>query len=71
MELEAKQVPADYTVILNEQNRRDREDEARPVGQLRKADDAIEIVTDDLTLDQVVAKIVEIVLHRKKSLEAN
>jgi len=28
---------------------------------LRKADDAIEIVTDDLTIEEVVAKLVRIV----------
>jgi len=37
---------------------RDREDRGRAVAPLRAADDAITIVTDTLTLDEVVAKIV-------------
>jgi cytidylate kinase len=37
---------------------RDREDRGRAVAPLRAADDAITIVTDALTLDEVVAKIV-------------
>jgi len=37
---------------------RDREDRGRVVAPLRAADDAITIVTDALTLDEVVAKIV-------------
>ena len=36
---------------------RDRKDSTRPLSPLRKADDAIEIFTDDLTAEQVIAKI--------------
>ncbi len=36
---------------------RDRKDSTRTVSPLRKADDAIEIFTDDLTAEQVIAKI--------------
>ncbi len=38
---------------------RDRKDSIRAVSPLRKADDAIEIVTDDLTAQQVIDKISE------------
>lgn len=37
---------------------RDRQDSTRSVAPLRRADDAIELVTDGLTIEQVVAKIV-------------
>ncbi len=36
---------------------RDRKDSTRTVSPLRKADDAIELFTDDLTAEQVIAKI--------------
>ncbi|MEQ1904015.1 MAG: (d)CMP kinase [Pirellulaceae bacterium] len=61
LELEAKNIPADYSWILHEQNIRDRGDQERPVGRLRKAEDAIEVFTDDLSLREVVAKLKEIV----------
>jgi CMP/dCMP kinase len=61
LELEAKNIPADFSWILHEQNVRDRRDQERPVGRLQKAEDAIEVYTDDLSLLQVVAKLKEIV----------
>ena len=36
---------------------RDRKDSTRAVSPLKKADDAIEVVTDDLSADQVIAKL--------------
>jgi len=38
---------------------RDETDSSRAIAPLKKADDAIKIVTDNLTIEQVVAKIVE------------
>jgi pantoate ligase/cytidylate kinase len=43
---------------------RDRQDSTRRVAPLRKAVDAIELVTDGLTIDQVVAKIVSLYQQR-------
>src|SRR4051812_47204972 len=40
--------------VLVQRGERDRRDEARPVGRLLKAEDAIEVLTDGLTLEQVV-----------------
>jgi cytidylate kinase len=43
--------------VLAAQERRDREDATRAVGPLVPARDAIEVCTDGITLDQVVAKL--------------
>jgi cytidylate kinase len=48
----------EHAQILAAMIDRDREDRGRAVAPLRAADDAITIVTDALTLDEVVAKIV-------------
>ena len=47
--------------VLADQDERDERDAARPVGALRKAPDAIEVLTDHLTLDAVVDRLEEIV----------
>ncbi|MEZ6093059.1 MAG: (d)CMP kinase [Pirellulaceae bacterium] len=57
IEMERQGVPADYPIILSEQSRRDEQDRTRAFGCLRKADDAIEIDTDDMTLDEVVERL--------------
>ena len=44
---------------------RDRKDSTRAVSPLKKADDAIEVVTDDLSADQVIAKLSD--LYRQLS----
>ena len=43
------------------QDRRDAQDAARPVGALRPADDAIELLTDGMTPDQVIDRVIEII----------
>lgn len=48
---------------------RDLKDSTRPISPLRKAGDAIEIVTDDLTIDEVVAKIVS--LYQQRVVQMN
>ena len=39
---------------------RDEQDSNRAIAPLKKADDAIELITDDLTIDEVIEKIVEL-----------
>ena len=56
-QLAEKGIAATFEELLAEQEERDRRDQSRPVGPLRKPDDAIEVVTDDLTIDQVVDKL--------------
>lgn len=46
---------------------RDQKDSSRKISPLRKADDAIELVTDDLTIDAVVDKIIGLYRDRLSS----
>jgi cytidylate kinase len=53
-----------YDQVLAELSRRDREDAARPMGQLRKARDAQEVETDDLELSAVIDRLAALVNER-------
>lgn len=50
-----------FEQVLAEQNERDRSDRERDVGPLRPAADAIEVITDGMTPDQVVDRLEAIV----------
>jgi pantoate ligase/cytidylate kinase len=50
---------------------RDRKDSTRDVSPLRKAEDAIELVTDQLSIDQVTAKIVNLYYQRLAALSSS
>lgn len=63
-ELAEKQIDVSFEEILEMQERRDAGDAARPVGALKKADDAIEVCTDGLTFDEVVEQLKQIVAER-------
>jgi len=63
-DLQQRGEPATLEQILADQQRRDREDAARPVGRLLRADDAIEVLTDGLTEDMVVDRLEELVRGR-------
>jgi cytidylate kinase len=52
--------------VLAQQDERDRRDATRPVGALVKADDAVEVCTDGLTLEEVVERIERIVARRSR-----
>lgn len=60
-EFEQRGETVDYDEILRQINRRDASDMAREVGPLREPHDAIRVVTDGMTVDQVVARLVKIV----------
>ena len=51
--------------ILHEQNVRDQRDSSRAVAPLKKAADAVEIVSDGMTREKVVAQIVQLVQGRQ------
>ncbi len=68
-ELEAKQIEATFEDILEMQEQRDATDAVRPVGALRKADDAIEVCTDGLSFDEVVELLKDIVKRRLGTLQ--
>jgi CMP/dCMP kinase len=53
-----------FEEVLAHQRLRDQRDLSRAVGALRKADDAIEVSTDGLTPDEVVARLEKIVRDR-------
>ncbi|MDY0167017.1 MAG: (d)CMP kinase [Thermoguttaceae bacterium] len=57
---------ASFEDVLAQQQRRDREDAARPVGALRKAPDAVEVSTDGMAFDAVVDCLVELVNGKKR-----
>jgi cytidylate kinase len=57
------EVSAAPEVILGEIIKRDELDSSRAISPLRQAEDAILIDASDMTVDQVVQKILEIVGH--------
>ncbi len=63
-ELADKQINVSYEEILEMQERRDAGDAARPVGALKRADDAIEVCTNGLSFDEVVEQLRQIVAER-------
>jgi cytidylate kinase len=63
-ERQAKGETVSLEQVLEEQNRRDREDESRQVGRLVPADDAIVVVTDQLELDEVVDELERLLRQR-------
>jgi CMP/dCMP kinase len=60
----ADQTGEDETVVLASQRERDERDESREHSALRPADDAVEIDTTGLSLDEVVAEVVELARRR-------
>jgi cytidylate kinase len=55
-----------FEELLRQQNRRDEQDRARPVGRLVKADDAVELITDGLSPEQVLDQLEALVRARQK-----
>ena len=58
-----------FEEVLSAQNQRDLEDSARPVGALRAAEDAVLVESDQLTPEQVVFQILEIVQRSMSQIE--
>lgn len=59
-----------FEEVLSQQDERDRRDETRPVGRLMKANDALEVVTDNLSLEQVVERLERIVRQKAVTIDA-
>ena len=53
--------------VLAQQNARDLQDTQRPVGALIQADDAVKFLTDGMSREQVVDRLVEIVSQRRSA----
>ena len=51
--------------VLAQQVQRDQRDSSRAVGPLVRAQDAVEVVTDGMSIDEVVERLVEIVEKRR------
>ena len=64
LDLQQQGETATLDQILADQHRRDAEDAAREVGPLRRADDAIEVLTDGLMQEQVVSRLEAIIQAR-------
>ena len=58
----------DYDAVLTDVQRRDHLDSTRAVSPLRPADDAIIVDTSDMTEDEVVAHLVQVVEERARAL---
>lgn len=65
-ELKEKGMEVSYDELLRQIKERDENDSTRAVAPLVKAPDAVEIDTSNLTIDEVVEKILEIVKERCK-----
>lgn len=63
-ELQQKGIEITLEEIQREQEERDHRDRSRPVGPLAKADDAVEIKTDGMSIDEVVEVILESIRSR-------
>ena len=61
----ADELGGDYEVVLRDQLLRDQQDESREHSPLRRADGAVEVVTSDLTIDQVVDRIAGLARERQ------
>lgn len=57
-------IESDLAAIQEEIAQRDEQDMNREISPLRKADDAIEIDTSDMTLEEVVAHVMSLVIER-------
>jgi cytidylate kinase len=60
----ARETGQNPVAVLAAQRERDERDRARRHGALRAADDAVEVDTTDLTLEEVVARVVELARER-------
>jgi cytidylate kinase len=63
-ELLSRGIAADYDAILTDQNIRDERDSTRAVSPLRPAPGAVELITDGLSIPEVVERITALVLPR-------
>ena len=65
-ELNAKGQKANYTTVLKELQQRDYQDSHREIAPLKMARDSIKVDTSDMTIDQAVARIKEIIAQKVK-----
>lgn len=68
-ELREKGHCVDFETTLGEVSRRDERDQNRSIAPLRPADDAVIVDTGELTVEQVVVRVLSIVQKRVSELE--
>jgi cytidylate kinase len=61
---------ADFEEILQMQNERDEQDYNRPIGRLLKADDAVEVITDNNTLDEIATLLIDIIRQKVTAVDS-
>lgn len=59
-----KGLEADYETILEDIKKRDYQDTHREHSPLRKADDAVEVDTSDMTIEEVVERVLQIIKEK-------
>jgi cytidylate kinase len=64
-QLQENGLKADYNLILQQLKNRDEQDKNRKISPLRKADDAIEIDTSQMSIKEVMDEILKVVTSRK------
>lgn len=67
-ELQARGETITWEEVLRQLNERDRRDTQREFGALKRADDAIEVCTNGLSTEEVIARLASIVLQRQREL---
>lgn len=60
----AKGIKEDFSAVLKEINARDEQDRTRKIAPLKKADEAVEIDTSDMTADEVANAILKTIQER-------
>lgn len=65
-ELKEKGISSDYETVLEDIKVRDYKDSHRAIAPLRKANDAIEVDTTEMTIDEVCNRIIQIINERMK-----
>lgn len=65
-ELSAKGQKANYATVLKELQQRDYQDSHREIAPLKMARDSVKVDTSDMTIDQAVARIKEIIAQKVK-----
>lgn len=61
LELRERKENAGYDDVLEQIRERDRADSSRSTAPLRKADDAVELCTDGLTIAEVTARVLALI----------
>ncbi len=66
-EFESRGENVEFDTVLKEIVERDRRDSTREIAPLKKAEDAHEIITDGMTINEVVEKVLGLCAHAKKT----